>query len=102
MVTREDVLVSAPHPPEFRRRAVELAREGAKPVAELPNLPDLWWRHRSAPALNSRTLPTPIGFTSPSSASYCLRAPVIDSRAYPPLWPTERPCMVPDRDVWCG
>jgi transposase len=35
MVTREDVLVPAPHPPEFRRRAVELAREGAKPVAEL-------------------------------------------------------------------
>ncbi|SRR5581483_5597410 len=25
----------APHPPEFRRRAVELAREGAKPVARL-------------------------------------------------------------------
>ena len=25
----------APHPPEFRRRAVELAREGTKPVAEL-------------------------------------------------------------------
>jgi transposase len=25
----------APHPPEFRRRAVELAREQAKPVAEL-------------------------------------------------------------------
>ena len=25
----------APHPPEFRRRAVELAREGAKPIAEL-------------------------------------------------------------------
>lgn len=25
----------APHPPEFRRRAVELAREGAKPVAAL-------------------------------------------------------------------
>ncbi len=24
-----------PHPPEFRRRAVELAREGAKPVALL-------------------------------------------------------------------
>ena len=35
MVTREDVLVPAPHPPEFRRRAVELAREGTKPVAEL-------------------------------------------------------------------
>jgi transposase len=27
----------APHPPEFRRRAVELAREGTKPVAELAN-----------------------------------------------------------------
>ena len=25
----------APHPPEFRRRAVELARQKAKPVAEL-------------------------------------------------------------------
>ncbi len=25
----------APHPPEFRRRAVELARERTKPVAEL-------------------------------------------------------------------
>ena len=25
----------APHPPEFRRRAVELAREGAKPVGKL-------------------------------------------------------------------
>jgi len=27
--------VPAPHPPEFRQRAVELAREGAKPVARL-------------------------------------------------------------------
>ena len=27
--------VPAPHPPEFRRRAVELARSGVKPVAEL-------------------------------------------------------------------
>jgi len=35
VVTREDVLVPAPHPPEFRRRAVELARERAKPVGEL-------------------------------------------------------------------
>ena len=35
MVTREDVLVPAPHPSEFRRRAVELAREQTKPVAEL-------------------------------------------------------------------
>lgn len=25
----------APHPPEFRRRAVELARERTKPIAEL-------------------------------------------------------------------
>jgi transposase len=25
----------APHPPEFRQRAVELAREGAKPVAKI-------------------------------------------------------------------
>lgn len=25
----------APHPPEFRRRAVELARERAKPIAQL-------------------------------------------------------------------
>ena len=25
----------APHPPEFRRRAVELARERVKPIAEL-------------------------------------------------------------------
>src|SRR5215831_16243180 len=25
----------APHPPEFRRRAVELVREGSTPVAEL-------------------------------------------------------------------
>jgi transposase len=29
------VSVPAPHPPEFRRRAVELARERTKPVAEL-------------------------------------------------------------------
>jgi transposase-like protein len=35
LVTKEDVLVPAPHPPEFRRRAVELAREQTKPVAEL-------------------------------------------------------------------
>jgi transposase len=33
--TWKDVSVPAPHPPEFRRRAVELAREGAKPVAKL-------------------------------------------------------------------
>lgn len=31
----EGVQVPAPHPPEFRRRAVELARLGEKPVAEL-------------------------------------------------------------------
>jgi len=31
----KDVTMPAPHPPEFRRRAVELAREGAKPVARL-------------------------------------------------------------------
>jgi transposase len=33
--TRKDVQVPAPHPPEFRRRAVELARTGGKPIAEL-------------------------------------------------------------------
>jgi transposase len=33
--TRKDAVVPAPHPPEFRRRAVELARERAKPIAEL-------------------------------------------------------------------
>ena len=33
--TRKDVLVPAPHPPEFRQRAVELARQRTKPVAEL-------------------------------------------------------------------
>lgn len=25
----------APHPPEFRRRAVDLAREGSRPIAQL-------------------------------------------------------------------
>jgi transposase-like protein len=35
MVTRKDVLVPAPHPPEFRQRAVELARLGSKPVAKV-------------------------------------------------------------------
>ena len=25
----------APHPPEFRQRAIELAREGAKPIARI-------------------------------------------------------------------
>jgi len=34
-VTSEDVSVPAPHPPEFRRRAVELARAGHTPVAKL-------------------------------------------------------------------
>lgn len=33
--TRKDHAVPAAHPPEFRRRAVELAREGTKPIAEL-------------------------------------------------------------------
>lgn len=33
--TRKDAVVPAPHPPEFRRRAVELARERTKPIAEL-------------------------------------------------------------------
>lgn len=32
---RKDAFVPAPHPPEFRRRAVELARTAAKPVAAL-------------------------------------------------------------------
>ena len=35
MVTREEVPVPAPHPPEFRQRAVELARLGEKSVAVL-------------------------------------------------------------------
>jgi transposase-like protein len=30
-----DVLMPAPHPPEFRQRAVELAREGTAPVAKI-------------------------------------------------------------------
>lgn len=29
------LFVPAPHPPEFRRRAVELARAGEKPIARL-------------------------------------------------------------------
>ena len=33
--TRKDAAVPAPHPPEFRRRAVGLAREWTKPIAEL-------------------------------------------------------------------
>ncbi len=32
-VTRKDVCVPAPHPPEFCRRAVELARLGEQPIA---------------------------------------------------------------------
>lgn len=32
---RKDHPVPAPHPAEFRRRAVELARQGSKPVAEV-------------------------------------------------------------------
>jgi transposase-like protein len=31
--TGKDVTVPAPHPPEFRRRAVELARLGEQPIA---------------------------------------------------------------------
>jgi transposase len=30
---RKDVFMPAPHPPEFRQRAVELARQGTAPVA---------------------------------------------------------------------
>jgi transposase len=33
--TRKDVVVPAPHPPEFRQRAVELARLGEQPIAVL-------------------------------------------------------------------
>jgi transposase-like protein len=33
--TGKDALVPAPHPQEFRQRAVELARQKTKPVAEL-------------------------------------------------------------------
>jgi len=33
--TGKDVAVPAPHPPEFRRRAVKFARQKSKPVAEL-------------------------------------------------------------------
>ena len=32
---RKDAAVPAPHPAEFRRRAVELARQRSKPIAEL-------------------------------------------------------------------
>jgi len=33
--TGKDASVPAPHPPAFRRRAVELARQKTKPIAEL-------------------------------------------------------------------
>ncbi len=33
--TRKDVPLPAPHPPEFRRRSVELARAGHTPIAAL-------------------------------------------------------------------
>ncbi|MGH3869452.1 MAG: transposase [Pseudonocardiaceae bacterium] len=33
--TGKDATVPAPHPPEFRRRAVELARLGEQPIAAL-------------------------------------------------------------------
>jgi transposase len=32
---RKDVLMPAPHPPEFRQRAIELARLGTKPVGQI-------------------------------------------------------------------
>jgi transposase len=32
---RKDAAVPPPHPAEFRRRAVELARQRSKPIAEL-------------------------------------------------------------------
>jgi transposase len=32
---RKDAAVPVPHPAEFRRRAVELARQGSEPIAEL-------------------------------------------------------------------
>ena len=35
LAIRKDAAVPAPHPAEFRRRAVELARQRSKPVAEL-------------------------------------------------------------------
>jgi transposase len=34
---RKDAAVPPPHPAEFRRRAVELARQRSKPIAELAN-----------------------------------------------------------------
>jgi transposase len=35
LAIRKDHAVPAPHPAEFRRRAVELVRAGSKPVAEV-------------------------------------------------------------------
>lgn len=35
MVTGKDVLVPRPFPPEFRQRAVELARQGEIPVSKI-------------------------------------------------------------------
>jgi len=35
LATGKDVVVPAAHPPDFRRRAVELARERVKPIADL-------------------------------------------------------------------
>jgi transposase-like protein len=35
VVAGKDVLVPAPHPPEFRQRAVELARLRERPIAEI-------------------------------------------------------------------
>lgn len=35
MATRKDAPVPAPHPVEFRQRAVELARQGEQPIAAL-------------------------------------------------------------------
>lgn len=36
---RKDAAVPPPHPAEFRRRAVELARQRSKPIAELAKEP---------------------------------------------------------------
>src|SRR5918997_5938042 len=35
LATRKDVAVPPPHPAEFRRRAIELARQRTKPMAEV-------------------------------------------------------------------
>jgi transposase-like protein len=45
--TRKEVCVPAPHPPEFRRRAVELARLGEQPitaVAKQLSISESWLR----------------------------------------------------------